>query len=93
MNHTDYNIRAAYVILMNKRIQLPFTDTICYLQFVKNTIDTDSAQNLIQGDLRKLDPEAEHSWVPYGKVIWEVNSKNKFKKRNEEFKAKALFVE
>ena len=27
----------------------------------KNTMDTDSAQNSIQGDLKNIDPEAEHN--------------------------------
>ena len=36
---------------------------IYYLQFVKNNIDTDLAQKLIQEDLRKRDPDAEHNWV------------------------------
>ena len=56
MNHTEYDLRADNIILMKKHIQLPFTETICYLQFVKNTIDTDSAQKLIQGYLRKFNP-------------------------------------
>ena len=57
MNCIDYNICAANILLIKKRIKLPFTETIWYLQFVKNTIDTDLAQKLIQGDLRKLDPD------------------------------------
>ena len=58
INHTDYDLRVDNILVMKKRLQLPFTETICYLQFVKNTIDTDSAQNLIQGGLRKLNLEA-----------------------------------
>ena len=54
--YTEYDLRADNILLMKKHIQLPFTETICYLQFVKNTIDTDSAQKLIQGYLRKFNP-------------------------------------
>ena len=93
MNHIDYYLRAANILLMNKHLQLPFAETICYLQFVKNTIGTDSAQNMIQGDMRKFNPKAEHNWIPYGKLSWEGYSKKKFKKRNEEFEAKDLHVE
>ena len=56
-----------------------------YLQFIKNSIETYSVNKLIQGDLRKLDPEAEHSWVLYRKVPWEGYSKNKSNNRKEEF--------
>ena len=63
INHIYYDLCAANILLMKKRLQLPFTETICYLQFIKNTIDTDSAQNSIQGDLINLDPEAKHNWV------------------------------
>ena len=61
VNHTDYYLRAANILLMEKWLQLTFTETMCYLQFVKNTIDTDSAQKLMQRDLKKLDPETEHN--------------------------------
>ena len=57
MNYSDYDLRAAKIALMKKRLQMPFTETICYLQFVKNTIDTESAQKVIQGDLKSLDPD------------------------------------
>ena len=55
---------------MKKSLQLPFTEMVYYLQFVKNNIDTDLAQKLIQGDLRNLNPEVEHNWVLYRKVPW-----------------------
>ena len=35
MSHTDYNLRADNILIMKKRLQLPFTETIFYLQFVK----------------------------------------------------------
>ena len=70
---------------MEQRLYLPFTETICYLQFLKNTIDTDLAQKSIQVDLKNLNPEAEIYWILYGKMSWEVYSKNKFKKKKEEF--------
>ena len=80
-------------MLTKKRLNLKFTETIYYLQSVKNTIDTDLAQKSIQGDLKKIDLEAEHNWVLYSKVPWGGYSKNKFKKRKEEFQTKALPVE
>ena len=52
---------------------------------MKNTIDTDLAQKSIQVDLKNLNPEAEIYWILYGKMSWEVYSKNKFKKKKEEF--------
>ena len=83
MNHTDYNICASNILLMKKILQLLFTEMIYYLQFVKKNIDTDLVQKLIQGYLRKLDPEAEHNWVLYGKVTWEGYSKKKFNNRKD----------
>ena len=93
MNHAYYDLRAANILLMKKRLQLPFTDTIFYLHFVKNNIDTDLAQKSIHGDMKKLDPEAEQNWVLYNKVPWEGYSKKAFNNKKEEFKAKALHVE
>ena len=61
--------------------------TVC-----KNTIDTDVAHKLIQGDLRKIDSEAEHNRVLYNKLPWGGYSKKYFKNRKEEFEAKALRV-
>ena len=60
---------------------------------LKKTLDTDSAQNLIQEYLRKLNPEAENNWALCGKVPWKGYLKKKFKNRKEEFEAKALHVE
>ena len=51
------------------------------------------AQKLIQGDMRKIDPETEHNLFLYGKVPWVVYSEKKFKNRKEEFEAKYLHVE
>ena len=68
MNHTDYNLCVDNILLMKKRLQLPFTETICYLHFVKNTIDTDLVHKLMQRDSRNFDPQTEQNWVLYGKV-------------------------
>ena len=92
MNCTDYNLRASNTLLTKKRLQLPFTETICYLQFVENTIDTDSAHKLIQGGLKNIDPEAEHNWVLYRKVPWEGYPKEKFNNKKEEFESKILYM-
>ena len=93
MNHTDYDLCTATLLLMKKFLQLPFTGTICYLQFVKDNIDTDSAQRLIQGDLRKFDPEVEHKWVLYWRMPWEGYLNKKFNNRKEEFETNDLRVE
>ena len=70
---------------MKKHSHLIFTETIFYLQLVKNTIDMDLAQKLMQGDLRKIDSDAQHNWLLYRKVSWELYLKKKFKNRKEEF--------
>ena len=67
-------------------------ETPCYLQSVKNTIDTDLSQKSIQGDKRKIDPEAEHNWVLYRKVPWEGYPKEKFNNKKEEFESKILYM-
>ena len=41
------------------------------------------AQKSMEGDLKKLDPEAEHNWVLYSKFPWEGYSKKKFKNKME----------
>ena len=41
-------------------------------------MDTDSAQKSIQGDLREINPKAEHNWFLYRKVPWEGYLKKKF---------------
>ena len=46
-------------------------------------------QKLIQEDLRKLDPEAEHNWVLYWKFPREGYLKKKSNNRKEEFKTKS----
>ena len=40
MSHTYYNLCAANILIMKKCLQLPFTETVFYLQFIKNTVDT-----------------------------------------------------
>ena len=85
MKHTYYDLCAAKILLMKKCLQLPFNEMICYLQFAKNTIDTDSLQKLIHGDMENINPEAEHNWFLYGKVSWEGYLKKKFKNKKEEF--------
>ena len=35
MKHTDYNLCPSNIPIMKKLIQLQFTETICYIQFVK----------------------------------------------------------
>ena len=51
------------------------------------------AQKSMEGDLKKLDPEAEHNWLLCSKVPWEGYSKKNFKNKKESFEAKALHVE
>ena len=82
-NYTYYDLHVANILLMKKRLQLSFTEKICYPKFVKITIDTDSLQKLLQEDLRKIDSEEVQIWVLYSKVPWEGYLNRKFKNRKE----------